>query len=299
MRVFLPVLILAASGAPALAAQGGTTPLVSVAWLAEHRADPNLVLLHVGPAEAYAAAHIPGAQLVTGSDPGVRDLLRAPEAPGKVLEMPDAAKLKADLESLGISDHSQVVVVFDQEWYSPSTRVLLTLWYAGLGDRARLLDGGQAAWVRAGHPVTSVVPTVTPGRVTLRLQTALIADVAQVQAARPGSGTRIIDARAPVFYDGPAHGDHKAGHIPGAVNIPFNTLVGDDGFFLSREALAERFRAAGVQPGDALIVYCHIGQQGTLVLTMARMLGYRVQLYDGSFDDWNARNLPTEGGRAS
>jgi thiosulfate/3-mercaptopyruvate sulfurtransferase len=271
---------------------------VSVEWLAAHRNDANLVILHAGPPDAYAAAHIPGAQLVTGGNPGASNLLRAPEAPGKVLEMPDAAKLKADLESLGISDQSQVVVVFDQEWYSPSTRVLLTLWYAGLGDRAKLLDGGQAAWVRAGQPVTTAVPTVVRGRITPRLQPALLADVEQVRAVRPGSNTRIIDARAPVFYDGPAHGEHKAGHIPGAVNIPFNTLVGEDGFFLSREALAEKFRAAGITPGQSLIVYCHIGQQGTLVVTMARLLGYEVRLYDGSFDDWNARNLPTEGGRA-
>lgn len=291
MRALLAVLGTTLAVAP-LAAQTTTTPLVSVAWLAEQRNHPNLVVLHVGPAPAYATAHLPGARHVTG------DLLRAPEAPGKVLEMPDAAKLKADLESLGISDNSEVVVVFDQEWYSPSTRVLLTLWYAGLGNRARLLDGGQAAWVAAGHPVTNVVPTVVRGTITPRLQSSLLATAEQVQAARPGGSVRIIDARAPAFYDGPAHGDHKAGHIPGAVNIPFTSVVGENGLLLSREAMAERFRAAGILPGQSLIVYCHIGQQGTLVVTAARLLGYDVRLYDGSFDDWNARNLPVEGGRS-
>jgi thiosulfate/3-mercaptopyruvate sulfurtransferase len=294
MRVPLVLLLAAAP----LGAQANSSPLVSVAWLVEHKNDPNLVILHAGPEEAYAAAHIPGAQLVTANNPATRNLLRAPEAPGKVLEMPDAAKLKADLESLGISDHSQVIVVFDQEWYSPSTRVLLTLWYGGLGERAKLLDGGQAAWVAAGNPVTAVVPTVVRGTVTPRLQASLLATVDEVRAARPGGNVRIIDARAPAFYDGPAHGDHKAGHIPGAVNIPFTSVVGDNGLMLSREALAERFRAAGIEPGQQLIVYCHIGQQGTLVVTAARLLGYNVKLYDGSFDDWNARNLPVEGGRS-
>jgi thiosulfate/3-mercaptopyruvate sulfurtransferase len=291
MRTTIVLLSTVITAAP-LAAQATGSPLVSVAWLAEHKNDPNLVLLHVGPAPAYAAAHIAGARHVTG------DLLRAPEAPGKVLEMPDATKLKADLETLGVSDNSQVVVVFDQEWVSPSTRVLLTLWYGGLGERAKLLDGGQAAWVAAGHPVTSAVPTVARGTITPRLQPSLLASVEQVRAVRAGGNVRIIDARAPAFYDGPAHGEHKAGHIPGAVNIPFTSVVGDGGLLLSREAMAERFRAAGIVPGQQLIVYCHIGQQGTLILTAARLLGYDVRLYDGSFDDWNARNLPVEGGRS-
>jgi thiosulfate/3-mercaptopyruvate sulfurtransferase len=296
MQRSLIALLLTPTLVAPLAAQTASSPLVSVAWLAEHKNDPNLVILHAGPEEAYAAAHIPGAQLVTGNRPDVRSVLRAPEAPGKVLEMPDAAKLKADLESLGISDNSQVVVVFDQEWYSPSTRVLLTLWYGGLG--AKLLDGGQAAWVAAGHPVTNVVPTVARGTITPRLQTSLLATVDEVRAVQPGGHVRIIDARAPAFYDGPAHGDHKAGHIPGAVNIPFTSVVGENGLMLSREALADRFRAAGITPGQSLIVYCHIGQQGTLIVTAARLLGYNVRLYDGSFDDWNARNLPVEGGRS-
>ena len=291
MRVSL-ALLLAALPAASAGAQTTASPLVSVAWLAEHKNDPNLVILHAGPEDAYAAAHIAGAQLVT------RNVLRAPEAPGKVLEMPDAAKLKADLESLGISDNSQVVVVFDQEWYSPATRVLLTLFYGGLGERAKLLDGGQAAWVAAGNAVTSTVPTIVRGTITPRLQASLLATVDEVRAVRPGGNVRIIDARAPAFYDGPAHGDHKAGHIPGAVNIPFTSVVGDNGLMLSREALTERFRAAGIQPGQQLIVYCHIGQQGTLIGTAARLLGYNVKLYDGSFDDWNARNLPVEGGRS-
>lgn len=297
MRILQSALLLATVAAP-LAAQNGSSPLVSVAWLAEHKNDPNLVLLHAGPEAEYATAHIAGAQLVTANRPGTRNVLRAPEEAGKVLEMPDAAKLKTDLESLGISDASQVVVVFDQEWYSPSTRVLLTLWYAGLGERAKLLDGGQAAWVAAGHPVTSAVPTVTRGTITPRLQSSLLATVDQVRAVQPGGTVRIIDARAPAFYDGPARGDHKAGHVPGAVNIPFTTVVGENGMMLSRDALANLFRAAGIQPGQSLIVYCHIGQQGTLVLTAARLLGYDVRLYDGSFDDWNARNLPVEGGRS-
>jgi len=109
----------------------------------------------------------------------------------------------------------------------------------------------------------------------------------------------IVDARAAIFYDGPAHGEHRAGHIPTAVNLPFNSVFGDDLRLLSSDSLTALFRKAGVRPGDTIIVYCHIGQQATAVIFAARSLGYTARLYDGSFDDWSARKeLPVEGGRA-
>lgn len=269
-----------------------TGPVVSVSWLAEHQADPDLVLLHIGPEDAYAAAHLPGALLLT------REMLQAPRSPDVVLDMPSAAQLASDFATLGITDRSTVVVVFDSEWVTPSTRVLVTLQYAGLGDRAAILDGGQAAWVAAGHPVTEEVPKAGGGNATPHLMPSLLTDVRGVQAAQQGNGTRIIDARSPVYYDGPAHGEHPAGHIPGAVNIPFTSLVGDDNRLLPRQELRALFAAAGIHEGDRLIVYCHIGQQATLAFTAARILGHPVQLYDGSFDDWARRKLPVESSRA-
>ena len=86
-------------------------------------------------------------------------------------------------------------------------------------------------------------------------------------------GTRIIDARAPMFFEGagmPEHG-HAAGHIPGAKNIPFNTLMNDSMQVLGREELRRIFTAAGVQQGDTVVAYCHIGQQASLVWFTARL----------------------------
>src|SRR3712207_9545320 len=67
---------------------------------------------------------------------------------------------------------------------------------------------------------------------------------------------------------------------------------------LPRGRLAKLFRDAGVAPGDTVVTYCHIGQQATAVLLAARLLGHPVRLYDGSFEDWARRGLPTETGRA-
>ncbi len=287
MRTRLLPFLLTATLTVTLAAQRAATPMVSVDWLAAHQHDPDLVLLHIGPDEAYATAHVPGARLIT------EGLLQAPRGTLS-LQMPDAAQLRHDFATLGITDRSTVVVVSDQEWVTPATRVWVTLEYAGLGDRARILDGGQPAWVAAGHPVTAAVPAPGGGTATPHLVASVLADLGAVQDAQRGGDTRIVDARAPVFYEGPGRGDRPAGHIPGAVNIPFTTMVGDHDLMLSRAELERRFSAAGIVPGDSLIVYCHIGQQATLVYTAATILGHPVRLYDGSMDEWQQRKLPLE-----
>jgi thiosulfate/3-mercaptopyruvate sulfurtransferase len=271
--------------------------LVSTEWLANHLADPNLVLLHVGEPDEYRAEHIAGARLIT-----LRDISTS-RAPGALsLEMLEPDELRRRLEKLGISDDSQIVVYYGQDWVSPATRVVLTLDWIRLGDRTSLLDGGMPRWKREGRAVTGVVPVAAkPGRLSARRATRgdLIVDHLFVQRSIKAPGVTIVDARAATFYDGPSHGEHRAGHIPSAVNLPFNSVFGDDLRLLSADSLATLFRRAGVRRGDALVVYCHIGQQATAVIFAARSLGYTARLYDGSFDDWSARKeLPVEGGRA-
>jgi thiosulfate/3-mercaptopyruvate sulfurtransferase len=272
--------------------------LVTPAQLARELRDPNLVLLHVGPQDDYDAGHIAGARLVTMPQ------LAAPRTPGApVLELPDDPSLRRALEALGIGDRSRVVVIPGADWASPATRIVWTLQVAGLGDRTRMLDGGNAAWRRAGLPLTrEVPPPATPGRLTVAQDRSLVVDHAWVQGNGRAAGVRLIDARAPMFFEGPgmtmANGEsHAAGHIPGARNIPFNTLANDSLQFLPRAELERIFREAGVRPGDTVVGYCHIGQQATMLLFAARLLGHPTRLYDGSFTDWEGRGLPTENAR--
>jgi thiosulfate/3-mercaptopyruvate sulfurtransferase len=293
------VTIISLSAATDVSAAPAANPrealLVTTEWLAKHLDDPKLVLLHVGDLREYAAEHIPGARLVSMRD------VSAPHAAGAlILEMPSPADLRARLEKLGISDDSRVVVYYAKDWVSPATRVILALDWIGLGGRTSLLDGGMQLWKQEGKPVTSTAtPPPKPGRLNARpVRADLIVDHAAVQRSIRAPGVRIVDARAPMFYDGPPHGEHRAGHIPGAASIPFNTVFGDDLRLLSADSLTALFRKAGVKPNDTLVVYCHVGQQATAVVFAARSLGYVARLYDASFDDWSARKeLPVEGGR--
>jgi thiosulfate/3-mercaptopyruvate sulfurtransferase len=268
-------------------------PVVSTAWVAERMQEPNLVLLHVGPEQAYASAHVPGARLVTSAMISVRHTTDDGETLN--LEMPEPDALRASLAALGISDDSRIVVyAATLPVMTTATRVVLTLQYAGLGERTFLLQGGLNAWTTEGRQTTDVVPEVTPGTLSALTIAPVIVDADAVDAQRSTSGVSVVDARARALYTGEQTGGgrstpHKTGHIAGAVNVPFNSTYDHMGRFKSPDDLRTMFLEAGVRPGDTVIAYCHIGQQATATILAARLAGFDVKLYDGSLEDWSRR----------
>lgn len=274
---------------PAFAASPRDAMVVSVPWLAEHLSDSNLVLLHVGEKPGYEAKHIAGARFVQMSDVSVSDR----SGKGLILEMPPADDLRQRLEALGISDKSRVVVYYGKDWVSPTTRIIYTLDYAGLGDRASLLDGGMDAWIAAGHDVTNVIPEAKKGTLSPLKINPIVVNAEFVRDHLKTPGFAIIDGRSAVFYDGVdtggggPGGKHRTGHIAGAHSVPFEEVVDDHNVWKSPEQLAALFTKAGVKPDDTVVGYCHIGQQTTAMLFAARSLGHRVLLYDGSMEDWS------------
>lgn len=269
--------------------------LVSADWLSNHLHDPNLVLLHVGAEAEYPAAHIAGARLVSVADVSVSDTARK-----LTVEMPGADTLRARLAALGVSDHSRVVVYFAKDRVYQTTRVLFTLFYAGLGERVSLLDGGMEAWTAAGQPIAADVPAAAAGSLAPLGVRNFVVNAAYVHAMNGKAGVAIVDARDSVFYNGTRQGGspqapQRAGHVPGARSVPWTALYDAKLQLKPREELARIFAAAGVKTDDVVIGYCHTGQQATAMLLAARALGHPVLLYDGSFQDWSARtDLPVE-----
>jgi thiosulfate/3-mercaptopyruvate sulfurtransferase len=278
--------LLSSLGLPAYAQRDQM--LVNTTWLAQHLHDPNLVLLHVGADGEYKAMHIPGARFVDLDDISVSE--HTPQ--GLMLEMPSAESLRERLAKLGISNDSRIVVYYGSDWVSPSTRVVFTLDYAGLGAQTSLLDGGMPAWVRAGNRVTDQATLARTGTLAALRTKPLIVNAAYVKQHIGKSGVSIVDGRDASFYDGVQHGnthgaDQRIGHIASAKSVPFTEVAYDNLLFKSPNELAALFTKAGVQPGDTIIGYCHIGQQATAMLFAARSLGHPVLLYDGSFQDWS------------
>jgi thiosulfate/3-mercaptopyruvate sulfurtransferase len=293
MRTTLLALLTAATllAGPAPAADDPRASLlVSVDWLANHLHDDDLVLLHVGDKKEYDAGHIPGARYVALRDISVSD--HDGTGNGLMLEMPAADDLRQRLEALGVSNRSRVIVYYGNDWVSPTTRVLFTLDYAGLGERAAILDGGQPAWQRAGRPVEATVPPPRQGKLDPLSLRPLVVDAPFVLAHREAAGFAVVDGRDASLYDGVETGGddqhpHKTGHIAGAHSVPFTELTGDDLMVRPAKDLEALFTKAGVKPGDTVVGYCHIGQQATAMLFAARLLGHKVLLYDGSFEDWS------------
>ncbi len=273
--------------------------LVTADWLearlpgAPGAGEGPLAILHVGSDSSFAAGHIPGARPLA--------LARfAPEVGGLGTEMPDPQDLRELLEEAGVSADSRVVIYSATHPPQFAARLYLTLEHFGLGARASILDGGLRGWEAEGRPLATgpggarargSLPELAP-------QGDLLVDHRFVEARMEDGAAALMDARDPQFWTGEAHLQARAerpGRIPGALNLPFRSLVDESGHFLDEEALRGLFAEAGVQPGEPVVSYCHVGQQASLLAVAARLLGHPVRLYDGSWEDWSRRpELPAE-----
>jgi thiosulfate/3-mercaptopyruvate sulfurtransferase len=273
--------------------------VVSTAWLEQHLNDSNLVLLHLGDRAEFDAKHIPGARYVQLSDISVS----GPNAGGLSLELPNVDTLRARLASFNISDDSRIVVSYGKDRLTSATRLIFTLDYAGLGRSTSLLDGGLETWLAENRRISDVARAPKTGTLgPLRTQSKVVdAEYVRSHVGKPGFA--VVDARLPQFYDGTQTGGgrgtpHQTGHISGARSIPFMELTDATQKLKPVAELAALFANAGVQRGDTVVTYCHIGQQASAVLFAARTLGYPVLLYDGSFEDWSRHTgFPVQTGK--
>jgi thiosulfate/3-mercaptopyruvate sulfurtransferase len=259
------------------------SPVVSPEWLSQHLNDPDLVVLNIANnRREYTSGHVPGARMLWFG-------ALAPGNPDLATELPPLAQLDSIIESLGISNNSRIVVYSAQ--VSPAAgRAYMTLDYLGLGDRTAMLDGGFAGWKERNLPVSTETPTVKRGKFTPRPNASAVVTADFVNASIDKPGVKILDARTSNFYSGEAAGmGGRAGHIPSAGSVPFTSLVDEKGMLKSRAAIAGMLAGAGVKPGDRVVTYCHIGQQGSLLYFASRYAGYQTSLYDGSMEDWGAR----------
>jgi thiosulfate/3-mercaptopyruvate sulfurtransferase len=240
----------------------------------------------------YDTSHVPGAVFVDWT----RDIVD----PGDPVPMQVAgpAAFAAKMTELGIGDET-LVVAYDDYDHIFAGRLAWALRYYG-HDGVRILDGGWSRWVAEGKPTRSSAdgevprpararPFIARPRPALR-RTA--DDVAASLLRAPGE-VLLIDTRPPEQYSGVVSAAARAGHIPGALNVPYARLVDrETGTFLPPGQLASVFKEAGVDVAALpreVIVYCNGGVSCTLTLNALRMLGRDdVAVYDGSWNEWGS-----------
>jgi thiosulfate/3-mercaptopyruvate sulfurtransferase len=263
------------------------TPWISVADLRGRIADPHLRIVDVrstlGAPDAgrlaYAAGHLPGAVHLDLerdlSDPVARHGGRHP--------LPDPERFAARLGAAGIGS-DRWVVAYDAADGMVAGRLWWLLRWLG-HERVQVLEGGWAAWTAAGGPTTAAEPTPATERFDARPRPELLVDRAWVLAHLDDPSVALVDARAPERFRGEVEPlDPVAGHIPGAVNLPYAGNL-DGGRFLPAPALAERYRR--VAAADTVVVYCGSGVSAAHDLMALEAAGVRgARLYPGSWSDW-------------
>ena len=252
-------------------------------------ADPRPVLLDVRWAlgddrgrERYLEAHLPGAVFVDLDT----ELADPPSAQAGRHPLPSVQRLQAAARRWGLSD-GDAVVVYDDGPGTAAARAWWLLRWAGVAD-VRLLDGGLAAWRRAGGPVESGDVVPPPGEVTLS-GGGLPVLAADAAAALPRDGGLLLDARAGERYRGEVEPvDPRAGHIPGAISAPTAENLAADGTFLPAAVLIERFAALGARPGTTVGVYCGSGVTAAHEVAALEAAGIEAALYPGSWSQWSS-----------
>lgn len=264
--------------------------LVSTAWLEQHLKDPDLRILDAswylpdmkrdGRAE-YDAAHIPGARFFDIDE--ISD--DRSELPHMV---PPVEKFISRMRAMGVGDGHQIVV-YDGAGMFSAARVWWLFRHMGKTDVA-VLDGGFPKWQAEDRPTEDMPPVMRDRHITVTVQNQLIKDVTQVAAASKLKDHEIVDARAPGRFRGeepePREG-LRAGHIPGAKNVHYRTLLNDDGTMKPPAELRAVFEAAGVALDRPAITSCGSGVTAAILSLALERIGHRKHaLYDGSWAEW-------------
>jgi thiosulfate/3-mercaptopyruvate sulfurtransferase len=236
---------------------------------------------------AYLAGHIPGAAYASLED---ELSLKGDPTDGRH-PLPTREGLQAAARAWGLNS-GDAAVVYDAGPGFVAARAWWLLRHAGVAD-VRILDGGLAAWVEEGGPVT--VGQETPPFGDIELDWGHM-DVVGLDDVEAFAGS-LLDARAPERYRGEIEPiDPQAGHIPGAINVPTAGNVGPDGRFLGREELKARF--ANANDGRPVAVYCGSGVTAAHQIAALEVAGIRAALYPGSWSQWSTLGLPVAVGEA-
>lgn len=286
-------LLAAATLLQAAQALAASDVLVSTEWLEKNLNNPKVRIIEVSVAPGvYERGHIPGAvnfawhrDLV---DPVRRDIA-------------SQENFQALLRKSGISADTTTVLYGDNNnWFAAWGAWVFDVYGV---DNVKLLDGGRVKWEAEKRALDNRAKTPVAGNVTVKAANkdlrAFLPDV--IAAAEKRSDVQLVDIRSADEYNGKVFAPQgvqelavRAGHVPGAVNVPWGQAVAADGTFKSAEELKKVYGAVGIDGSKPIITYCRIGERSSHTwFALKKILGYDVRNYDGSWTEYgNAVGVP-------
>ena len=268
-------------------------PLVTTEWLAQNldNQQVRIVEVSVNPG-LYERGHVPGAVNFSWHQ-DLNDRVRR--------DIVSKEGFEALLSKAGVSPDTTVVLYGDtNNWFAA--------WGAWVFDiygvkNVKLLDGGRKKWEAENLPLNNRVPELAATSYKVaQVNTQLRARLSDALAAAEGkSNAKLVDIRSADEYSGKVFAPAgvpelsiRAGHIPGAANVPWGQAVKEDGTFKSAEELKKLYASAGVDGSRPIITYCRIGERSSHTwFALSKILGYSVKNYDGSWTEYgNSVGVP-------
>jgi thiosulfate/3-mercaptopyruvate sulfurtransferase len=263
--------------------------LVETQWVAEHIGDPEVRIVEVdqNPTTGYDEGHITGAARLFWKEDLWDPLKRDYASSERFAEVVGRA---------GISHETTVILYGDANRFASYAFWVFS--YYGHPD-VRLMNGGRTRWVKEGRELAKEIPQSMPKPYPIpRPDPGIRALRDDVLAGLGNPDLILVDARSTEEYRGERvgapggqnHGAERAGRIPGAIHVPWKSMVHDDETFKSADELMGLYTVKNVTPEKEIIVYCRLGHRASFAwFVLTYLLGYpRVRLYDGSWTEWGS-----------
>ena len=254
------------------------TTFVSTEWVSERVATPGFLIIDTRSAMRYLMGHLRGAVSLP---------LRKLNGPTGRLLAPE--ELATAFGSVGLGDH-ETPILYDGTDGRNAAMMAWCLEYLGRDD-AHVMEVVFDNWKGEGREVLYRPVPTEARQFTANVNPAVRAGLSDVSAG----GLKLVDVRSKEEYNGESEADEKPGHIPGAVNVVWQELVGADGQLqCAPDAARQLLQAANISQDDEIVTYCKVGARAAVGYQALKRLGYNVRLYDASYSEWEQSGLPVE-----